>query len=71
MQTRNEVIALAKSEGARLGRTVGIYPEIKHSTFHADEVRFGANVFEEKLLTTLHTAYGNVASAPATSRFSE
>ncbi|WP_153163003.1 glycerophosphodiester phosphodiesterase [Zoogloea sp. 1C4] len=62
--TLDEVIALAKSEGARLGRTVGIYPEIKHSTFHADEVRFGANVFEEKLLTTLHTAYGNVASAP-------
>lgn len=62
--TLDEVIALAKSEGARLGRTVGIYPEIKHSTFHADEVRFGANVFEDKLLTTLHTAYGNVASAP-------
>ncbi|MCK6373523.1 MAG: glycerophosphodiester phosphodiesterase [Zoogloea sp.] len=62
--TLDEVIALAKSEGARLGRTVGIYPEIKHSTFHADEVRFGANVFEEKLLTTLHTAYGNVATAP-------
>ena len=62
--TLDEVIALAKSEGTRLGRTVGIYPEIKHSTFHADEVRFGANVFEDKLLTTLHTAYGNVASAP-------
>ena len=62
--TLDEVIALAKSEGARLGRTVGIYPEIKHSTFHADEVRFGANVFEDKLLATLHAAYGNVASAP-------
>jgi glycerophosphoryl diester phosphodiesterase len=62
--TLDEVITLVKSEGARLGRTVGIYPEIKHSTFHADEVRFGANVFEEKLLTTLHTAYGNVATAP-------
>jgi len=62
--TLDEVIALTKSEGARLGRTVGIYPEIKHSTFHADEVRFGANVFEDKLLATLHAAYGNVASAP-------
>lgn len=62
--TLDEVIALAKSEGTRLGRSVGIYPEIKHSTFHADEVRFGANVFEDKLLSTLHAAYGNVASAP-------
>ncbi len=62
--TLDEVIALTKSEGTRLGRSVGIYPEIKHSTFHADEVRFGANVFEDKLLTTLHAAYGNVASAP-------
>ncbi len=62
--TLDEVIALTKTEGTRLGRRVGIYPEIKHSTFHADEVRFGANVFEDKLLTTLHAAYGNVASAP-------
>jgi glycerophosphoryl diester phosphodiesterase len=62
--TLDEVIALTKTEGSRLGRSVGIYPEIKHSTFHADEVRFGANVFEDKLLTTLHAAYGNVASAP-------
>ena len=60
--TLDEVIALAKSEGTRLGRSVGIYPEIKHSTFHKG--LFGANVFEDKLLTTLHTAYGNVASAP-------
>ncbi len=62
--TLDEVIALAKSEGTRLGRSVGIYPEIKHSTFHADEVHFGTNVFEDKLLSTLHAAYGNVASAP-------
>ncbi len=62
--TLDEVIALAKSEGTRLGRSVGIYPEIKHSTFHADEVRFGTNAFEDKLLSTLHAAYGNVASAP-------
>jgi glycerophosphoryl diester phosphodiesterase len=55
---------LTKAEGAKVGRTVGIYPEIKHSTFHATEVNFGANVFENKLLTTLHAAYGNVATAP-------
>jgi glycerophosphoryl diester phosphodiesterase len=62
--TLDEVIALAKTEGAKVGRTVGIYPEIKHSTYHANEVKFGKNVFEDKLVSTLHTAYGNVATAP-------
>ncbi|MBN8487155.1 MAG: glycerophosphodiester phosphodiesterase [Burkholderiales bacterium] len=56
--TLAEVIALA--QGA--GRTVGIYPEIKHSTFHAEQ--FGANVFEDKLVAALHTAWGNRADAP-------
>lgn len=60
--TLDEVIALAKSEGTRLGRTVGIYPEIKHSTFSAGI--FGANVFEDALLAKLHPAYSNAASAP-------
>jgi glycerophosphoryl diester phosphodiesterase len=62
--TLDEVIALAKTEGAKVGRTVGIYPEIKHSSFHATEVKFGQNVFEDKLVTTLHAAYGNLATAP-------
>ena len=62
--TLDEVIALAKAEGTKRGRSVGIYPEIKHSTFHAGEAGFGANVFEDKLVATLHAAYGNVASAP-------
>ena len=62
--TLDEVIALTKTEGAKISRTVGIYPEIKHSTFHATDVGFGKNVFEDKLLTTLHAAYGNVATAP-------
>jgi glycerophosphoryl diester phosphodiesterase len=60
--TLDEVIAMVKAEGARAGRVVGIYPEVKHSTFHAG--LFGANVFEDKLVATLHTAYGNAASAP-------
>jgi glycerophosphoryl diester phosphodiesterase len=60
--TLDEVIALAKAEGTRRGRTVGIYPEIKHSTFSAG--LFGANVFEDKLVVALHAAYGNVADAP-------
>lgn len=62
--TLDEVIALAKSEGAKVNRTVGIYPEIKHSTFHAVDAGFGANVIEDKLLATLHAAYGNSAAAP-------
>jgi glycerophosphoryl diester phosphodiesterase len=62
--TLDEVIALVKSEGASVGRSVGIYPEIKHSTFHADIAGFGRNAFEDKLVATLHTAYGNAATAP-------
>ena len=62
--TLDEVIALAKAEGTKRGKRVGIYPEIKHSTYHATTVGFGANYFEDKLVATLHAAYGNVASAP-------
>ena len=39
--TLTEVIAIAQSQSASLGRTIGIYPEIKHSTFHAS--LFGAH----------------------------
>ncbi|GAB2892797.1 hypothetical protein GCM10027046_22120 [Uliginosibacterium flavum] len=60
--TLAEVIAMVKTEAAKAGRSVGIYPEIKHSTFH--EGLFGAKVFEDKLVTMLHLAYGNTASAP-------
>jgi glycerophosphoryl diester phosphodiesterase len=60
--TLDEVIALAKAEGAAAGREVGIYPEIKHSTFHAG--LFGAHVIEDRLVTALHAAYDNTASAP-------
>jgi len=60
--TLDEVIALAKSEGTRLGRTIGIYPEIKHSTFMAGI--FGANAVEDLLVAKLHAAYGNSIDAP-------
>jgi glycerophosphoryl diester phosphodiesterase len=60
--TLNEVIALAQSQSAALGRTIGIYPEIKHSTFHA--TLFGAHAIEDRTLATLHAAYGNTAQAP-------
>jgi glycerophosphoryl diester phosphodiesterase len=62
--TLDEIIALAKSEGSKANRSVGIYPEIKHSTFHATVANFGANVFEDKLVATLHAAFGNASSAP-------
>jgi glycerophosphoryl diester phosphodiesterase len=62
--TLDEVIALAKAESARTGRSIGIYPEIKHSTFHAVDAGFGRNVFEDKLVATLHAAYGNDGKAP-------
>lgn len=58
--TLDEVIALAKQ--AR--RPVGIYPEIKHSTFHAVELGFGRHAFEDKLLHALHRAYGDHRGAP-------
>ena len=60
--TLDEVVALAKDAAAKTGRTVGIYPEIKHSTFHAG--LFGEHVFEDRLLATLHAAWGNVRTAP-------
>lgn len=60
--TLDEVIKLAKEQSAKTGRTIGIYPEVKHSTFHAG--LFGANLFEDKLVSTLHTAYGNTGKAP-------
>lgn len=68
--TLDDVIALAKQKTKEKGRTIGIYPEIKHSTYHAnvkDErgyTLFGAYNFENKLLKKLHKAYGNTACAP-------
>lgn len=60
--TLDDVITLAKAEGTKAGRTIGIYPEIKHSTFMAGV--FGANVVEDAVVAKLHAAYGNSAGAP-------
>lgn len=60
--TLDEIIATVNSESTRIGRAVGIYPEIKHSTFHA--AAFGTNAIEDKLVATLHAAYGNSGAAP-------
>jgi len=68
--TLGQVIALAKQKSAETGRTIGIYPEIKHSTYHATVTNrkkhklFGKHFFEIKLLNKLHKAYGNSACAP-------
>jgi glycerophosphoryl diester phosphodiesterase len=60
--TLDEVITLAKTQSALLGRTIGIYPEVKHSTFH-DGI-FAPRAFENKLVEQLHAAYGNSGNAP-------
>jgi len=60
--TLDEVIALAKEESRKSGRRIGIYPELKHSTYHAD--LFGPHVFENRLIRKLHREYGNSACAP-------
>jgi glycerophosphoryl diester phosphodiesterase len=68
--TLDEVIALAKSKSKQTGRTIGIYPEIKHSTYHANakdannQPLFGLHFFENKLLKKLHKEYSNSACAP-------
>ncbi|MCQ9378380.1 glycerophosphodiester phosphodiesterase [Methyloversatilis sp. XJ19-49] len=59
--TLDEVITLAQSKG------VGIYPELKHSVYmnaQAANNGFAAHYFEDKLVSTLHAAYGNTSAAP-------
>lgn len=65
--TLDEVISLAKAQSLATGRTIGIYPELKHSTYSAQQAvanGFSSTYFEDTLLSTLHTAYGNSANAP-------
>lgn len=63
--TLQEVIDLAKSRSATLGRTIGIYPETKHPTYFAAVAQAnGVLRMEDKLVQILHANYGNTASAP-------
>ncbi|QPF75583.1 glycerophosphodiester phosphodiesterase [Roseateles sp. DAIF2] len=65
--TLDEVIALAKAKSLETGRQIGIYPELKHSTYMqgvSQGLGFSKNYFEDKLVSTLHNAYGNSANAP-------
>lgn len=56
--TLDEVLDLAKSEGAKANRTVGVYPETKHPTYH---VNLGLQL-EDRLLATL-AKYGYTTKA--------
>ena len=56
--TLDEVLDLAKSEGSKVGRTVGVYPETKHPTYHAN---LGLKL-EDRLLATL-AKYGYTTKA--------
>lgn len=58
--TFQEVIALAKNESARLGRTIGVYPETKHPTFHGE---IGLPL-EDRLLDALKAAGWTEKTSP-------
>ena len=58
--TLEEVIDLAKSESSRLGRTIGIYPETKHPTFHE---QLGLKL-EDRLLAALAAAGWTEKTSP-------
>ena len=58
--TLQEVIDLAKAKSAALGRTIGIYPETKHPSYHAS---IGLPM-EDRLVAVLQANGWNHAGAP-------
>lgn len=58
--TFEEVIALAQSQAEERGRTVGVYVETKHPTWHAEQ----GLPLEDKLLAALDNAGWNKAGSP-------
>lgn len=58
--TFEEVIALAKQKSKELGRTIGIYPETKHPSFHESQNLH----ITDKLLEQLTAAGWNNSDAP-------
>jgi glycerophosphoryl diester phosphodiesterase len=58
--TLQEVIDLAKSKSAQLGRVIGVYPETKHPSFHAAE---GLKL-EDRLLELIHAVGWTEPSSP-------
>ena len=51
--TLREVLDVARSEGTRVGRVIGVYPETKHPTYHVD-----ANLRLEDRLLAILNEYG-------------
>ncbi len=63
--TLQEVITLAQQRSTELGRPIGIYPETKHPSYFKNHTDANNLVrMEDKLVQTLHAAYGNSADAP-------
>ena len=60
--TFEEMISTVQAENKRLGKNVGIIPEIKHSTFHAQI--FGQNKIEDEVLRILAKYNYNQKSSP-------
>jgi glycerophosphoryl diester phosphodiesterase len=58
--TLQEVIDLARSKSAQLGRVVGVYPETKHPTFHQE----AGLKLEDRLLELIHAAGWTEPSSP-------
>jgi glycerophosphoryl diester phosphodiesterase len=58
--TLQEIIDLAKRKGAALGRSIGIYPETKHPSYHAS---IGL-AMEDRLVAVLQANGWNRADAP-------
>jgi glycerophosphoryl diester phosphodiesterase len=58
--TFEEIIALAKRKSKEVGRTIGIYPETKHPTYHQ---QLGLPL-EDRLIQILQTAGWNHRHAP-------
>lgn len=58
--TLEEIIALAQRESAARGRTIGIYPETKHPTWHCEQ----GLALEPALLTALARAGWTTREAP-------
>jgi glycerophosphoryl diester phosphodiesterase len=58
--TFEEVLTLAQAKAQERGRIIGVYPETKHPTWHAEQ----GLPLEDKLLAALDKAGWNYASAP-------
>lgn len=58
--TLQEIIDLAKAKSAEKGRSIAIYPETKHPTFHIEQ----GLPLEDKLIAAINAAGWNSKSAP-------